>query len=152
MRIRWTDPAARDLTHICDYIDERDGPQTARRVALTIHQGVSSLTQFPHRGRPGRKLHTRELVFPACLTWLSTAFARTPLKSTAFCTARRTGLSSPYDAFSSLPNASAIFSETFSPSTPSISSSSGGTCGAVRSSAMVSFQSMLPSPGHRCES
>jgi len=33
-------------------------------VALTIHQGVGSLPQFPHRGRPGRKLNTRELVFP----------------------------------------------------------------------------------------
>jgi len=67
MRIRWTEPAARDLTHICDYIEERDAPATARRVALAIYQGVGSLTQFPQRGRPGRKLNTRELVFPACL-------------------------------------------------------------------------------------
>jgi plasmid stabilization system protein ParE len=36
MRIRWTDPAARDLTHICDYIHDRDAPAAARRVALTI--------------------------------------------------------------------------------------------------------------------
>jgi len=43
MRIRWTEPAARDLTHICDYIEERDGPGTARRVALTIYKSVSSL-------------------------------------------------------------------------------------------------------------
>jgi plasmid stabilization system protein ParE len=27
MRIRWTEPAARDLTHICDYIEERDARQ-----------------------------------------------------------------------------------------------------------------------------
>jgi len=26
MRIRWTEPAARDLTNICDYIEEHDGP------------------------------------------------------------------------------------------------------------------------------
>jgi len=64
MRIRWTEPAARDLTHICDYIEEHDGPATARRVALTIYQGVGSLGRFPHRGRPGRKLNTRELVLP----------------------------------------------------------------------------------------
>jgi toxin ParE1/3/4 len=64
MRIRWTEPSARDLTHICDYIEEHDGPTAARRVALTIHQGVGSLTQFPYRGRPGRKVDTRELVFP----------------------------------------------------------------------------------------
>lgn len=56
MRIRWTDPAVHDLTQICDYINEHDGPAIARRVALTIHKGVSSLTQFPHRGRPGRKI------------------------------------------------------------------------------------------------
>lgn len=65
MRIRWTEPAARDLTHICDYIDEHNGPAVARRVALTIYQGVGSLVQFPHLGRPGRKPNTRELVFPA---------------------------------------------------------------------------------------
>ncbi len=63
MHIRWTDPAARDLTHICDYIEGRDGPTTARRVALTIYESVNSLAQFPRRGRPGRKLNTRELVF-----------------------------------------------------------------------------------------
>jgi len=33
-------------------------------VALTIYEGISSLTQFPYRGRPGRKPDTRELVFP----------------------------------------------------------------------------------------
>lgn len=64
MRIRWTEPAARDLTHICDYTKERDGPTAAHRVAVAIYQGVSSLAQYPQRGRPGRKLNTRELVFP----------------------------------------------------------------------------------------
>ena len=64
MRIRWTEPAARDLAHICDYIEEHDSAAKARRVALTIYQGVSSLTQFPQRGRLGRKPATRELVFP----------------------------------------------------------------------------------------
>jgi plasmid stabilization system protein ParE len=24
MLVRWTDPAARDLTHICDYIEEHE--------------------------------------------------------------------------------------------------------------------------------
>jgi plasmid stabilization system protein ParE len=64
MRIRWTDPATHDLTHICDDIAEHDAPAAARRVALAIFQGVDSLSQFPQRGRPGRKLKTRELVFP----------------------------------------------------------------------------------------
>ena len=64
MRIRWTDPAACDLTHICDYIHERDAPGAARRVALRIFEGVTSLELFPRRGRTGRMPNTRELVFP----------------------------------------------------------------------------------------
>jgi len=64
MRIRWTEPAARDLTGICDYINENNGPAAARRVALQIYGGVSALTQFAHRGRSGRKPGTRELMFP----------------------------------------------------------------------------------------
>ena len=64
MRIRWTEPAARDLTHICDYIRDHDAPGTARRVALTIYESVRSLARYPHRGRPGRRQDTRELVLP----------------------------------------------------------------------------------------
>ena len=64
MRIRWTEPAARDLTNICDYTEEHNGPEAARRTALRIYKCVSTLAQFPRRGRPGRKPGTRELVFP----------------------------------------------------------------------------------------
>jgi len=63
MRIRWTEPAARDLTNICDYTEEHDGPEAARRVANRIYESVGALTKFPHRCRPGRKPGTRELVF-----------------------------------------------------------------------------------------
>lgn len=63
MRIRWTEPAARDLTAICDFTDEHDGPEAARRVALHVYEDVSALVTFPRRGRPGRKPGTRELVF-----------------------------------------------------------------------------------------
>ncbi len=64
MRIRWTDPAARDLTDICDYIRDHDASAAARRVARTIYQTVASLSQFPNRGRSGRRPNTRELVIP----------------------------------------------------------------------------------------
>ncbi|HXX24695.1 MAG TPA: type II toxin-antitoxin system RelE/ParE family toxin [Terriglobia bacterium] len=64
MRIRWAEPAASDLTNICDYIRDHDAPGTARRVALTIYESVKSLARFPHRGRPGRRQGTRELVLP----------------------------------------------------------------------------------------
>lgn len=63
MRIRWTRPAADDLTRICDYMEEYAGPATARRIALAIYEGVGSIVQFPRRGRPGRSNGTRELVF-----------------------------------------------------------------------------------------
>ena len=63
MRIRWTEPAARDFTHVCDYTEEQNGPAAARRVALRIYEAVDQLVQFPHRGRPGRKPGTRELIF-----------------------------------------------------------------------------------------
>jgi len=63
MRIRWTEPAAHDLTSICDYIEEHDHPEAARRVALRICEDVDTLAQFPYQGRPGRQPGTRELVF-----------------------------------------------------------------------------------------
>src|SRR6266851_2328290 len=62
MRIRWTPPAADDLTRISDYIEEHDSPATARRVALAIYQAIGTLERFPRRGRPGRCAGTRELV------------------------------------------------------------------------------------------
>ncbi len=63
MRIRWTELSVHDLTGICDYIEERDGPEAARRVAVRIYEAVTTLTQFPHLGRAGRKPGTRELRF-----------------------------------------------------------------------------------------
>jgi toxin ParE1/3/4 len=65
MHLRWTDPAVRDLTRICDYIQEHGNDATARRVALSIHQQLNILTKFPECGRTGRKPETRELVFSA---------------------------------------------------------------------------------------
>ncbi len=64
MRIRWTQPAVHDLSKICDYIEEHGTPATAGRVARSIYRAASSLHKFPHRGRPGRRPDTRELVLP----------------------------------------------------------------------------------------
>ncbi len=63
MRVRWTEPAARDLTQICDYIEEHDTSSTARRVAISIYERLSALMEFPEKGRQGRKSGTRELIF-----------------------------------------------------------------------------------------
>jgi toxin ParE1/3/4 len=62
MRVRWTEPAARDLTQICDYIQEHGSAAAARRVALLIYEGVDTLSRFPGLGRIGRKAGTRELI------------------------------------------------------------------------------------------
>ena len=64
MRIRWTEPAVNDLTGICDYTEDHEGPQAARRLALRLLEGIDSLAEFPLRGRPGRVPGTRELIFP----------------------------------------------------------------------------------------
>ncbi|MGH2410335.1 MAG: type II toxin-antitoxin system RelE/ParE family toxin, partial [Chloroflexota bacterium] len=64
MRVRWTEPAADDLTGISDYIEARDSPAAARRVALALYEGIDALPYFPYRGRPGRKPGTRELIYP----------------------------------------------------------------------------------------
>ncbi|MGA3177996.1 MAG: type II toxin-antitoxin system RelE/ParE family toxin [Candidatus Acidiferrum sp.] len=78
MRIRWTEPAARDLTQICDYIQEHDSGNTARRIALSIYERVSALIEFPERGRQGRIKETRELILyrPAVSCRLSRSRAR----------------------------------------------------------------------------
>jgi plasmid stabilization system protein ParE len=50
MRIRWTDSAVRDFTDICDYIEAHSTGATARRVALSIHEGIDLLAKFPEYG------------------------------------------------------------------------------------------------------
>ena len=61
MRIRWTTPARQDLARHHDYIAE-DDPDAAERVEAAIAEAVERLADYPHRGRPGRRVGTRELV------------------------------------------------------------------------------------------
>ena len=63
MQIRWSIPAAEDLEHICEWI-ERDNPEAARRIAKTIYEECSRLSDFPYIGRASRRMAgRRELVF-----------------------------------------------------------------------------------------
>jgi toxin ParE1/3/4 len=62
MRLRWTTDAASDLERIHDHIAE-NRPDSARRIAQSIVQGIETLNTFPNRGRQGRVEGTRELVF-----------------------------------------------------------------------------------------
>ena len=62
MLVRWTTPAADDLTNICDYTEDRFGAAQARRAAIAIYDAADFLKDMPHRGRSGRKQGTRELI------------------------------------------------------------------------------------------
>ena len=62
MLVRWTSPAADDLTNICDYTEDRFGAAQARHAAVAIYDAADSLKDMPHRGRSGRKPGTRELI------------------------------------------------------------------------------------------
>ena len=61
MQLRWTQEAAHDLEHIADYLFEH-APANAEDMVREIYQAPAALLQFPHRGRPGRKQGTREMV------------------------------------------------------------------------------------------
>ncbi len=62
MKILWTEPAAKDLDHIEDYIKE-DNPVAAINVVLTIINTAATLiSQYSNIGRAGRVHGTRELV------------------------------------------------------------------------------------------
>lgn len=62
MTLRWTKPATKDLTQICDYTEERFGAVQAQRAAMVIYEAANSLQAMPMCGRNGRKRGTRELV------------------------------------------------------------------------------------------
>jgi toxin ParE1/3/4 len=61
MTVRWSPEAAADFAAIVGYI-RKENPAASERIAHTIYDNISSLTSFPHRGRPGKIKDTRELV------------------------------------------------------------------------------------------
>ncbi len=62
MEVRWSTLAADDLERIFQRI-EKDNPTAARNTVQAIYDGCAELRTFPHRGRPGRMIGRRELVF-----------------------------------------------------------------------------------------
>ena len=61
MRLRWTEPAARALGRIQDYI-AKENPRAAFEVTQQIRVAVSQLEEHPKIGRRGRVRGTYELV------------------------------------------------------------------------------------------
>jgi toxin ParE1/3/4 len=63
MEIRWSLPAAEDLERICKWI-ERDNPEAAKQVAVTIYNGIAQLKNLPGVGRASTRISGwRELIF-----------------------------------------------------------------------------------------
>ena len=60
MRIRWTEPAARDLTAICDFTDEHDGPEAARRIAdPSFFSWFAGNRHQSHISMPARRMQSK---------------------------------------------------------------------------------------------
>ena len=60
-QVVWTARALRDLSSLREYIS-RERPAAAERQVERVFAAVERLARFPHSGRPGRRIGTRELV------------------------------------------------------------------------------------------
>lgn len=61
MMISWLEDAVDDLQSLHEYIAENN-PRAANAIAKRIVHAVDLLATQPNMGRPGRVLHTRELI------------------------------------------------------------------------------------------
>lgn len=61
MQVLFSQQAKFDLEEIVMYI-AKDNPESARNFTDHMMQSLLSLTESPHRGRPGRVAGTRELI------------------------------------------------------------------------------------------
>ena len=64
MQLRWTLEAATDFQPVAEYLVEHL-PEQAALLVRTVHEAPALLLEFPHRGRAGKKVGTRELVNPS---------------------------------------------------------------------------------------
>ena len=61
MKLEWTRPARVDRLDIYSRV-EADNPRAAATLDIRFKDVAARLTSFPHLGRPGRMLGTREVV------------------------------------------------------------------------------------------
>ncbi len=61
MRLRFSAAARRHIEAIYDFLVERN-PAVARRIVADIHTSARLLIDFPHMGRTGDVLGTREWI------------------------------------------------------------------------------------------
>jgi len=90
MLLRWTEAAATDLERIADYLFVH-APDRASRLVKSIYEARETLLSFSHRGRPGKKAGTRELVLSP-LPWIVVSrYATMSCTSSASWTERSDG-------------------------------------------------------------
>jgi toxin ParE1/3/4 len=61
MRLEWTFAAIRDLKAAGEFITLHN-PDSACRMAERVNEATGYLLDYPHMGRPGRVVSTKELV------------------------------------------------------------------------------------------
>lgn len=61
MRIRWSAEARRDRRELIGHV-EKESVSVAFQLDERVSAAVSRLANYPHSGRPGRAIGTRELV------------------------------------------------------------------------------------------
>jgi plasmid stabilization system protein ParE len=91
MRIRWTIPAADDLEAIKEYL-QQNYPQFAEPTVREIYRRIRLLKVSPHRGRPGQRDGTENLLLHHSPTSWSIRSRPKRLKSCISITVRRTGV------------------------------------------------------------
>jgi toxin ParE1/3/4 len=78
--------AERDLDQIKNFLVEKAGPTTTRRVLKDIRQAMELLAKSPGLGHSREDLTNRPLKFwPIYSIWWSTTQTRSPFKSCASC-------------------------------------------------------------------
>lgn len=63
MRIRWSPEAAEDLQFIFEFIS-LERPTAAQKVVSAIFDAITTLTNFPHRGRLGTDKNRELVLYP----------------------------------------------------------------------------------------
>jgi addiction module RelE/StbE family toxin len=61
MQVRWTEKATNDLERIADYL-LLHAPDRGEELLRRVYDAPAALLTFPNRGRPGKRVGTRELV------------------------------------------------------------------------------------------
>jgi addiction module RelE/StbE family toxin len=61
VQVVWRSQALADIADLRDYI-ARDNPAAADQTARRVREAVTRLATFPHQGRQGRRVGTRELI------------------------------------------------------------------------------------------